>query len=101
MQKASKPVEPGWKTTEFVVVLALVTPWAANYLGIDLATVATLLGWMPTDSEQVKMLAEQIQASQAANSPWAPIVGLAYVIGRPILKAKGLSIDKLLKKVAE
>ncbi len=91
-------VTSGWSTTELIVTAALVLPWAANYLGVDLATVAIVCGFMPTDAEQVKLLADQIQASRAANSPMPPLVGLAYVIGRPWLKAHGVSLDILKAK---
>ena len=88
-----KMISSGWATSEFAVVVVLVGPWAANYLGIDLVTVAALFGFLPTDAEQVRMLAAQIKSSQAATTPWAPLAGLAYVVGRPWLKAKGLSLD--------
>jgi len=102
MSQIKPVVTKGFSSTELLVTAALVLPWAANYLGVDLATIAILAGWMPTDAEQVKLLAEQIQNSKAGQSIGPPIVGLAYVVGRPWLKAHGISLDILkLKKDAQ
>jgi hypothetical protein len=85
-------VKSGWGSSDFAVVAILLGPWAMQHLGIDITTIASILGYMPTDAKQVEVLAEALK--NKAGSDLAPLAGIAYVIVRPIYKAY---MAKLLK----
>lgn len=71
--------EPGKKSTEFYVALAVLIPWIAQQLGIDLSGVAG----------SAEELRQTIEAAHANSDVPAWAAG-AYIVGRTALKWKAL-----------
>jgi len=82
-------LEKGKGTSEFLVVMLIIVPWVCNSLGVDpqqLFHLLAALGWV--DLSQVALDSGQLRETIAtANQSSTPVlVGLAYVVGRPIQK---------------
>lgn len=84
-------LEKGKSSSEFLVALLIVLPWVCNSMGIDLQQLAPFLSAaMGVDLSSAAADAGRIRETiEAANRQTnAPVwVGLAYVAGRPALKA--------------
>ena len=67
---------PGKKSTEFYLAVFLVGVWAIKYLGLEAYITP----------ENVNQVAEAIKAGKAQGIDMSSAAGLAYVVGRPLVK---------------